>query len=57
MAVRAAPSDEGTFGQSGEYIFYFTQNGEYRQWNGKYLYSDQPFRLSVQPLIISATIK
>jgi len=57
MAVRSAPSDEGTFGQSGEYIFYFTQNGEYRQWNGKYLYSDQPFRLSVQPLIISATIK
>ena len=57
MAVRDAPSDEGTFGQSGEYIFYFTQNGEYRQWNGKYLYSDQPFRLSVQPLVISATIK
>jgi hypothetical protein len=57
MTIRAAPSDEGTFGQSGDYIFYYTQNGEYRQWNGKYLYSDQPFRLSVQPLIISASIK
>lgn len=47
-----APSDEGTWGQSGEYIFYWTQNGEYRQWNGKYLYSDKPFRTRIEPLII-----
>lgn len=48
-----APSDEGTHGSSGEYIFYWNTNGEYRQWNGKYLYSDKPFRLSVQPLVIT----
>lgn len=48
-----APSDEGTHGSSGEYIFYWNQSGEYRQWNGKYLYADKPFRLRIEPLVIT----
>lgn len=48
-----APSDEGTWGSSAEYIFYWNQNGEYRQWNGGYLYSDKPFRLRVEPLVVN----
>lgn len=55
--VRAAASDEGTYGNSGEYIFYWTPSGQYVQWNGKYLYSDKPFRLSVQPLVVDVNIK
>jgi len=51
--VRAAPSDEGTYGSSGEYIFFWTTEGRYKQWNGKYLYSDEPIRLSIQPLVIT----
>lgn len=51
--VRAEASDEGTWGSSDPYIYYWNQNGEYRQWNGKYLYSDKPFRTRVEPLIIS----
>jgi hypothetical protein len=51
--VMAAPSDEGTWGSGAEYIFYWNQNGEYRQWNGKYLYSDRPFRTRVEPLVVS----
>ncbi len=52
-AITAAPSDEGTYGSSGEYIFFWTTNGQYMQWNGKYLYSDKPIRLTVQPLVVS----
>src|SRR4249919_99270 len=48
--VRSAASDEGTYGQSGEYVYFWTQDGQYIQWNGKYLYSDKPFRMSIQPL-------
>jgi hypothetical protein len=48
-----AASDEGTFGSSGEYVFFWTTSGQYIQWNGKYLYSDKPFRLSVQPIVIA----
>ena len=51
--VNAAPSDEGTWGSSNPYIYFWTTNGQYIQWNGKYLYSDQPFRLDVQPLVIA----
>lgn len=50
--VRSSPSDEGTWGHSGEYIFYWNTNGVYRQWSGDYLYSDQPIRLTVQPLVV-----
>lgn len=49
----AAPSDEGTYGHSGDYIFYWNTNGQYRQWNGKFLYSDKPFTLRVEPLVIT----
>jgi hypothetical protein len=51
--LNVAPSDEGTWGGSGEYVFYWNTDGVYRQWNGKYLYSTQPFRLSVQPLVVN----
>lgn len=47
-----ASSDEGTYGNSAEYIFFWTVSGQYVQWNGKYLYSDKPFRLSIKPLVI-----
>lgn len=49
----ASPSDEGTWGASNEYIFYWNTTGEYRQWNGKYLYSDKPLRLRVEPLVVA----
>lgn len=51
--VLAAPSDEGTHGSSDPYIYFWTPSGKYVQWNGSYLYSDQPIRLRVEPLIIS----
>lgn len=50
---RAAPSDEGTYGNSGEYIFFWNMEGQYIQWNGKYLYSDKPFRVKIEPLVIN----
>lgn len=52
-----SPSDEGTWGSSGDYIFYWNTNGEYRQWSGAYLYSDKPFRLRIEPLLLSAEVK
>lgn len=48
-----SPSDEGTYGSSSEYIFYWNTDGVYRQWTGAYLYSDQPIRTRVEPLVIA----
>jgi hypothetical protein len=50
-----APSDEGTWGTSNEFIYYWNDRGEYRQWNGKYLYSDRPFRTRIEPLVVEFT--
>lgn len=41
------PSDEG--------IFFWTPSGQYIQWNGRYLYSNQPFRLTIRPLLFDLT--
>ena len=51
--LNVAPSDEGTWGSSSEYVFFWTTNGQYIQWNGKYLYSDKPFRTNIKPLVIA----
>lgn len=50
--VTPAPSDEGTWGSSNPYIYFWTTSGQYVQWNGKYLYSDKPFRTKIEPLVI-----
>lgn len=47
-----APSDEGTYGSSNPYIYFWTTGGQYIQWNGPYLYSDQPFRIDSEALIV-----
>ena len=47
------PSDEGTYGHSGEYVYFWTTSGQYVQWNGKYLYSDKPFRTRIEPVVVA----
>ncbi len=47
------PSDEGTYGSSSPYIYFWTHEDRYVQWSGDYLYSDQPIRLRVEPLVVN----
>jgi hypothetical protein len=49
-----SPSDEGTWGSSNPYIFFWTTEGQYVQWSGTYLYSDKPFRLNSTPTVVMA---
>lgn len=48
----SAPSDEGTYGSSNPYIYFWTPNGRYIQTSMDYVYSDQPFRLNAEPLMV-----
>lgn len=52
-ATHPSPSDEGTWGSSDPYIYFWDMNGTYHQWSGHYLYSDKPIRMRVEPLVIS----
>jgi hypothetical protein len=47
------PGDDGVYGDSDNYIFFWDTDGAYHQWSGDYLYSDRPFRTRVEPLVIA----
>lgn len=47
------PGDEGTFGSSNPYIYFWTTEDQYYQWSGQYLYSDRPFRTTVTPFVVA----
>lgn len=51
--IVAAPGDEGTYGGSSPYIYFWDTRGKYYQWNSDYLYTDQPQRLSIEPLVLN----
>ncbi|MDP2593992.1 MAG: hypothetical protein Q8P36_01485 [bacterium] len=50
--VMSAPSEDGTYGPSDEYIYCFTVDGKYKQWNGDYYASSTPIELTIKPLIV-----
>jgi len=47
-----APAVDGSYGTNGQGIFYYNQNGAYREWNGTYILSDQPMVLTNQPDLV-----
>lgn len=47
-----AAAEDGAYGSSDEYIYCFTADGRYKQWNGEYYISDRPIELSIKPLVI-----
>lgn len=50
-ALGPAPSDEGTWGRSNPYVYFWTPADRYVQTSMDYVYSDQPFRLREPALI------
>lgn len=57
IAGSLCPNDDGTFGSSDSYIYFWTESGEYVQWDGAYLLSDKPIRLSIPPLVLEVESK
>lgn len=47
-----APDLDGSYGKNVEGIFFFTTEGAYVEWNGQYLWSDQPLKITQQPELI-----
>ena len=52
-----APSDEGTYGSSNPYIYFWTPTGRYVQTSMEYIYSDQPLRLDGSTVAIDLITK
>lgn len=51
--VVKAPSEDGTYGTSEPYIYCFTVDGKYKQWNGRYYASTSPIELTIKPLVVN----
>jgi len=47
-----SPDFDGTYGQSEQGIFFYTTDGVLVQWNGEYMYSAQPLKLTTQPELV-----
>mgnify|MGYP001610449935 CR=1 FL=1 len=50
--VMESPELDGTYGNSSPYIFFWTTEGTYVQWNGEYMLADQPLKLTQPPELI-----
>jgi len=46
------PELDGTYGSSSPYIFFWTTDGTYVQWNGEYMLSDNPLQLNETPVMV-----
>ena len=46
---------DGTYGENVAGIFFFTDNDVYVEWNGQYLYADQPLPIRVPKLNVKIT--
>ncbi len=55
--VVPAPSEDGTYGSSAPYIYCWTADGKYKQWNGQYYASTAPIELTIKPLVIDLSGK
>lgn len=50
--VVASPDFDGSYGENGDAIFWFTPDGEYKEWNGIYKFSSTRKTFTIQPILI-----
>jgi uncharacterized protein YceK len=47
-----APDLDGTYGENGDAVYFFTTENAYVEWKGEYMVSDFPLKLSTPPELI-----
>lgn len=47
-----APDIDGAYGDNADGVFFFTTEGAYVEWKGDYMMSDQPLKLTQQPVLV-----
>lgn len=50
--VIASPAEDGSYGENGDAIFFFTTDGTYCEWNDRYFLCDKPLKLSSPPEMV-----
>jgi len=52
IVVLEAPDSDGSYGKNPDGIFFYTTEGARIEWDGKFLWSTQPLKVSQQPELI-----
>jgi hypothetical protein len=47
-----SPQMDGSYGTNGDAIFFFTTAGEYVEYNGIYVVSEEPLNMQTQPILV-----
>jgi len=47
-----SPQMDGSYGENGDAVFFFTTSGEYVEWNGWYLVSEEPKNIQTQVTLV-----
>jgi hypothetical protein len=50
-----SPQMDGSYGTNGDGIFFFTTDGEYVEWNGQYVVSEEPMNVQT-PLTLTTEV-
>lgn len=50
--VIPSPAEDGSYGSNGDAVFFFTTDGTYVEWSGKYHLSDKPLKMTQEPLLV-----
>ncbi|AWB26505.1 hypothetical protein [Halococcoides cellulosivorans] len=50
--VVESPQMDGSYGENGDAIFFFTTDGHYVEWNGIYLVSEEPKNIQSEVLLV-----
>lgn len=50
--VLPSPAEDGSYGENGDAIFFFTTDGTYVEWRGDYMLADKPLKLTTPPQLI-----
>jgi hypothetical protein len=50
--VVESPQMDGSYGTNGDAIFFFTTEGKYVEWNGKYVVSEEPLNIQTQVSLV-----
>jgi hypothetical protein len=47
-----SPAEDGSYGENGDGIFFFTTDGTYVEWAGEYMLADKPLKMSTPPALV-----
>lgn len=50
--VLESPQMDGSYGSNGDAIFFFTPDGQYVEYNGKYLVSEEPKQITTEVTLV-----